>query len=184
MHVHPAALVPDVGHFEEIAVQSGILQGSLKSRFMGSGRTRGDHHPVEVMLNYFLFDFLLGILGAGIQIVLSINHMIQSAGIIPHDGDIYNSPDIYPTVADKYPDPGFLLTYIPFFRVFLNSGQSPSGGCKQGRDTSCCPTGLHHRLRDIFRARKSSAGKNPWFGGLQRGKRAGGTEVIPVQVDP
>jgi hypothetical protein len=59
MHVHPAALISNVGHLKETLVETGFPQGLLKKRLMGAGAAGGYHDPVEVVfpdevLNVFL----------------------------------------------------------------------------------------------------------------------------------
>jgi hypothetical protein len=61
----PGALVPDVGHLQEVLIEAAAPEGLLEEGLMGPGRTSGDNDPVQFLfLNHFL-QLLLGVLGAG-----------------------------------------------------------------------------------------------------------------------
>jgi hypothetical protein len=60
MHMHPAALIPNVGHLKEALVEAGFPQGLLKEWLMGTGAAGGYHYPVEaVFFNKVLNVFLV-----------------------------------------------------------------------------------------------------------------------------
>ena len=68
MYMHPRTLVADIGHFKQGTIQSGLAQGSLKERFMGT-RSAGRHHqPVQLVLLNGLGQHPLRVLGTGIHV--------------------------------------------------------------------------------------------------------------------
>ena len=50
LHVHPGALIADVGHLEEVLVETRLADRLLEQRLVGPRRAGGDDHPVEAML--------------------------------------------------------------------------------------------------------------------------------------
>jgi hypothetical protein len=82
VHVHPGILVADIGHLEEVFVQASLADGLLEERFMGARRAGGHHHPVDIFSSDHLFHFVLGVLGAGEQVVLYVHHVGQRCGHI------------------------------------------------------------------------------------------------------
>ncbi len=123
--MHPGALIPDIGHFEEILVETYLPNGLLKQRLVGAGRAGGNHYPVQIVFLHSLLYLLLGILGAGIEVLLHIDHILQPLGEFPYPRHIYDAADVDPAMADEDPDTGFLLRYILLGRVFLFPDEGP-----------------------------------------------------------
>jgi hypothetical protein len=71
------------------------------------------------MLFYGVLYLLLGVLRAGIEVFLGIDHMGKGLGILSYGGDVNDPGDIRPATADKYSHTGFLSAYIDLWRVFL-----------------------------------------------------------------
>ena len=73
---------------------------------MGLGRTGGNHNAVEVFLADHLGNGLLGIRGAGKQIISDIFHIGKGSGEITYLRDINHPRDIDATLTDEYTDAG------------------------------------------------------------------------------
>ncbi len=91
---------------------------------MGFGAAGRHHHPVELVLLDDLFHLILGILRAGKQILLGMDHVGQGFGIFGYPFDIHHAGDVHPAVTDENPYPGVLITDVDFFRDFHAAGQS------------------------------------------------------------
>ncbi len=55
--VDPGTLVPDVGQFEQVGIQSRLAQGFAEKGLVGPRGAGGDHHPVQPVLLDPLLDF-------------------------------------------------------------------------------------------------------------------------------
>jgi hypothetical protein len=71
--VDPGALIADIGHFEEIAVEPCLANGVLEEGLMRPWGAGSDEHPVQSMLFDDLLHLLLSILGAGIEVILHVD---------------------------------------------------------------------------------------------------------------
>ena len=82
--MHPGKLVADIGHLKEAFVQPGCPQCLPEKRFMGPGRTCGNHHSIEIFLQYAPADQVLGVLGTGKKGLLHKNDVRKRLGIPRH----------------------------------------------------------------------------------------------------
>ncbi len=73
VHMHPATLVSNVRHLEKVDVESGFSNGFSEKRFMGSWGARRHNYTVKIVLLYLLYNPLLRVFRACIQVVLSIS---------------------------------------------------------------------------------------------------------------
>ena len=71
----PGILIPNIGHFEEVSVQAACLEGFHEHGFVGFGTTRSHDHPVQIVLYNSFLDDILGILGAGKQVIIRKNNI-------------------------------------------------------------------------------------------------------------
>ena len=177
-HVHPGALVADVGHLEEVLVETRLPDRLLEQGLVGPRRAGGDDHPVQAVLLDRLLDLLLGILRAGVEIFVHVHHVGKRAGVLLHAGDVDDPADVDPAVADEDADPGRLPRHVAFGRVLLRPGERPArlreeGGCRFRRRA-----GLDDRFRDVLRALKDAAGENAFPRGGERRKPVGPAEPI------
>ncbi len=153
-------MIPNIGHFEEEFVQLALPEGLLKQGLVGPGRTRGNHDPVEPM---FLDGFpypLLGILRAGVEVLIGEHHAGEGTGVLHHLGDVHEAADIDPTVADEDADAWLPISDIQLLRVLLLHGQGTPGLRDNPRGERHSPTGLSHRLGNILRTLKGATGIN------------------------
>jgi len=65
VHVHPGALLTDVGHLQHIGIQARLADSPAEGGLMEAGRAGRHHHPVQFVLGYVLLDLLLADVGAG-----------------------------------------------------------------------------------------------------------------------
>jgi hypothetical protein len=117
--MNPGALIPDVGHFEEIAIETCLTNRVLEEGFMGSGRTRGNDDAVQPMFFDLLLHQFLGILRTGVEVILHMDDARQCSGIFGHCRDVHHSPDIDPAMADKDPNTRPFIIHVLFRNVFL-----------------------------------------------------------------
>jgi hypothetical protein len=101
VHVYPGVLVADIGHFEQVLVQAGIPDGLLEQGFVGARGAGGHHHAVDAFFLDDRFHVVLGVLTAGEQVVLHVDHVGQIAGIIPDRRHIGDAADVDAAVADE-----------------------------------------------------------------------------------
>ncbi|VVB71795.1 Uncharacterised protein [uncultured archaeon] len=64
VHVHPGALLPDVGHLQHVGIEASLRYGAAKGGLVQSRRACGDHNPVKLVFGYILLDLLLADVGA------------------------------------------------------------------------------------------------------------------------
>ena len=125
--VHPGAVLADIGHLEEIAVQAGPFTGIAEGQLVHVRRAGRHHHPGQAFgLNVF-FDHLLPGIGAHKFIGRSngdIGLIFQRSGDIFHP---YVLGNIDAAMADIDPD-FLLLTHwvTPAIVKFAESGRQLS----------------------------------------------------------
>ena len=165
--MYPGALVADIGHLEHVGVKPGGPQAVLEKGCVGEGRTTGHHHPVEVVLDDPFGDGLDRILGAGVQVILSVDYIRQAGGVMGDGRHIQEPADIRAAVADKYPDAGGFCPNISSRGVFLEMGGMTSGNRPASRHWQQRPRWPRPPIRGCpwvlgkGRWRRSPAG---WFG--------------------
>ncbi len=119
IHMNPRALIPDIGHLEEIFIESYLSNSLLEQRFVGAGRAGGHHDAVQMVLLHRLFDLLLGILRAGVEVFLHVDNIFQFLGEFLYLRDIDYATNVDPTMADEDPNVGLLPRNIPLGGIFL-----------------------------------------------------------------
>ena len=114
--MHPGALVADVGHLEEILVEAGVAQHILEDGLVGGGAAGRHHHPVQVVLLDHLDHLVLGVFGAGKEIVLGVSDIGNDRAYSTMAGTSATPPILMPQLQTKTPTRGG------------SSGTSCSGG--------------------------------------------------------
>src|SRR5208283_2501512 len=159
--VDPGILVADIGHLKEVFVQTAVFESLLEKRLMGPGRTGRYDDPVEPVLFYDLLHFLLAVLGAGEEVVGSVDHIRKSCGVLCNVLNIHHRGDVYAAVANKDADPGLLLRGVLLDRDFLYSNlRTPCRGKVDCRRASR-RAGFHYGLRNVFGALEQPANVHP-----------------------
>ena len=98
--VHPAALLADVGHLEEVGVDAGLLQRLAEGRLVHPRAAGGDHDPVQPVLLDVLDDHLLAGVGAHVLVGPRHGDAGQGGGGL-HDGvAVDDLGDVGAAVAD------------------------------------------------------------------------------------
>jgi hypothetical protein len=76
-------------------------------------RSTGSHHyAVDPVFQDSLFNFLLAGIGTGIAIPHRDGHIRQCLSVFPDLFSIHRTGDIQSAVADKHPDPDFLINHV------------------------------------------------------------------------
>ena len=70
-------------------------QSFLKEGFVGSGRAGGNHYPVEILLFDNVYQLGLGVCGTREKILLGINHVGKSFGVICYFRNTYHAADVH-----------------------------------------------------------------------------------------
>ena len=183
MFVHPRVLVADVCHFEKIFVEPGVDQGFLKQGFMGFRRAGGHDNPIQSVFRDDPAHGLLGILGAGIEVIGHILHVGQTGRIIPDRFHIHHSGDIDAAFTDKDAHPRAFSRDIGFGYRFLGPCQRISRRTQYLAGRGRGRTGVDHGLGNIFGPLKGAAGIHPVHGGGHRIERSRFTEIALRQFD-
>jgi len=72
--VHPGTLIANIGHLEEVFVDTHIGHSLLKESLMGQGAARSDDHTVQPLLLDDLAHLLLRVLGAAEEVILHVDY--------------------------------------------------------------------------------------------------------------
>ncbi len=107
--VDPGAMLPDIGHIEEILIDARFPKGVPEQRFKGPGGAGGDHHPIEPFFLGQVRYFLGGIGGAGKQLFLGVDHIGQGQSVFDRGRNIDDLPILAPQWQTKTPTLGSSL---------------------------------------------------------------------------
>jgi hypothetical protein len=110
----PGTLIPDIGHFEKVFIQSGFTQTFLKKGLMGPGGTGSHNSPIKPLFPDDLLHRFLTVGGTGEEVVIGMGHSGQGAGIFRGCIYIHHPGNIDPAMTDKDPDLVFFLIHFPF----------------------------------------------------------------------
>ena len=182
LHMHPGALIADVGHLEEVLVEARLPDRLLEQGLVGARRTGGNHHAVESVLVDRLLHLFLGILRAGVEVLIHVHHAGKRSGVLCYAGNIDDPADIDPAVADEDADPGRLPRHVAFGRVLLRPGERPARLREKSRCRFRRRAGLDDRFRDVLGALKHAAGENAFTRGGERRKPIGPAEPVVSQA--
>jgi hypothetical protein len=97
-------LIPNIDHLEKIRIESGLLTGTSKKRFMGSGRTGRHHNPVEVLLLNPFLDFVDTSFGTRIKVSLHKRNIGKGLSIICQCFHVQVPGDIGSAMANEHAD--------------------------------------------------------------------------------
>ena len=181
MHVHPGALVADVGHLKQVGIETGLGQRVAEQRLVGSRGARGYHHPIQIMFGDLLLDPILSIVGAGIKIVLRIHDVGQRLRIFHDVRDVDHAGDIGPAVADKDSDARLFSRHLSFGRIDLGSDQRATGFPQEREHLGGGRRGLHNSFRNVFGLGKRSGHKDSFARRFCRPERGSLAEVERIQ---
>jgi len=159
--MNPGIVVANVGHFNQIFVQSCTDQRFLKKFFVGARRAGCNYNPVQVFFSNDLRYLVLCILAAGKQVFFHIGDTGQGFRIFHHFRYTNNAADINTAVAHKHTDSRH-STYHVFFRGNVEVlGAGVSGRCQLLGRRAGRGAGFHHGLGNILGSGKRAAGVNP-----------------------
>ena len=105
VQVHPAAVLPDVGHFEQVGVQPRLDAGGSEGGLVQPGGAGGHDHPIELVLPDVGLDLLLARIRTGVHRVRGQHHIVQGSGISRNILAIEGPVDVQAAVADVDPYP-------------------------------------------------------------------------------
>jgi len=178
----PWILIANIGHFKEIFVKPGGTEGIHKDAFMGFGCAGSNDNAVELMFFYQFLHLLLGILGAGKQVLSWINHIRQRFGIFLNFSDIYHTRNVYSAIAHKNTYPRIFGGYIYFLRQFHGFCQRIAGS---GKVTSCqagCRACFDDRTWNILGLLEYTAGIYTGSGCFNWFKRVRHCKIVLIQI--
>ncbi len=163
LYVDPGTLVPDIGHLEEILVQTGISDERSEKGLVGPRGARSHHNPVQAVFFDGLLDLFLGILGTGKEVFLGMDDLRQACSVAAHLRHVHDTADIDAAVADENADAGCLSGYILFRRERLQGEVLPSRIVKERCGLRGCRASINDGFGDIFRRFAGAAGVNASF---------------------
>ena len=102
--VDPAVLVTDIGHFEEVFVQSGLLHRRAEDRLMGPRRTGGDNHPIHDSVTNILLHHLLPRIRTHEQILARNHHVRERFREISYCRNVDDAGNIGTAMTDVHTD--------------------------------------------------------------------------------
>jgi hypothetical protein len=111
--VDPRALVADVGHLQEVLVQPGGLQRFPEERLVRPGCAGGDNDPVQPVLVDEAAQAALGVLGAGEEGVVHMDHVRKGLGRLGNGAHVDHPGDVDPAGADEDADARRLPEHVP-----------------------------------------------------------------------
>ena len=140
----PRALIADVGHREQVGIESRVAQGFLEENLVRARRTRSHHQAVQLVLADHVLDVLLVGIRAGVQARLGVRHARHLARTFRHLIHVHHGRDVVAAVADEHAHARLLVGDIAFPGVLLPLDQVASHGREafhgQGRGAG----GLRH----------------------------------------
>ena len=184
VHVHPRALVADVGHLEQVRVQPRLADSLLEQRLVGTRRARGDDHPVQAVCFDFLLDPLLGVLRAGVEVALHVCYVGQRPDVVHHLRHVHHPADVEPAETDEHPDAWWLAPDVALRWVLLLLHQGAPGRGQQPADRRRRTAGLHHCLWDVLGRGERPADEDARPRGGQRRQGISLAEAVAIQLDP
>ena len=150
---------------------------------MGFRGARRHHHPAQLFLLDDLGDGLLGVLGAGVEVVRGEFDVRQRFRIFGHRGHIHDTGDVDPAAADEDPDARALVDHIGFGHEFSDLGHGVAGGAEDFAGGGGRRTGVDDRLGDVLGALEGTADKDPFLGGRHRVEGARPAEAPLAELD-
>ncbi|GAH46854.1 unnamed protein product, partial [marine sediment metagenome] len=90
----PGTLVSDIDHFKEIRVHPRLPANRPEKRLVGTGRTGGNHNPIQVVLLDPLLDFFETRVCTSVKIPRGIHDVGQRRGIFSQSLYIQAARDI------------------------------------------------------------------------------------------
>ena len=183
-HVNPRALVADVGHLEEIGVQTGFSHCLPKNGFVGSGGAGSYDDAVQVVLEDNVAHVILRVLRTGVEVVLGVGDVGQLPGVLRNVGHVYDPADVDPAMADKNADPGLLPADIPFRRIRADLGEGVPDLRQKLQSPRRRAAGLRDCLGDILRAGGRAAHQDAGARGFERPHGVGPNETVGIEPDP
>ena len=168
VHVHPGVLVPDVGHIEEVGVEAHLLDGLLEHGHVGPGGAGGHHHPVQVVLLDGVQDLVLGVGGAGEEVLVREDHAGQGGGVFRQFRHVDDPADVDAAVADKDAHPGGLAGHVDLRRQLPHLDGGAPGRSQEFARGRGRGRGLHHRLGDVLGGLEDAADIDAALVGVHR----------------
>jgi hypothetical protein len=178
--VDPRALVPDVRQVEEVLVEPRLADGAPEEGLVGAGGARGDDHPVEVVLPDALLDQFLGVGGAGVHVVLGVDHSWEAPGVLGDGLHVHHASYVGAAVADEDADAGLGALHVQLLRQVVPQLHPRPAPQMDRRGPGRRAGGLGHRLGDVLGTREGAADEDAWPRGGHGVARVGGGKSVPV----
>ncbi len=103
--VDPGAVLPDVGHLEEVGVEAAVLAAAPEGHLVHVGRAGGHDHPVELLVLDGLLDGGLTRLGARVHGVVGVHDVLEGQRPFGESSHIDGAGDVGAAMADEDADP-------------------------------------------------------------------------------
>ena len=181
--VHPGALIANVGHLQQIGVETGIAQRIAEDRFVGSRRAGGDDDAIQAILVDPPLDLLLVVVSAGIDAVLGEGHVGEVAGVLDDGIHRDDGGDVAATVADEHADARRLIRDVVFGWIVL--APDPRIPCwrQQCHGAGGCGACLHHGVGDVLGFLEGTADEDARPRSIERAELTRVCEAPLVQFD-
>ncbi len=166
--MHPGALIPDIGHFEEVWIEPCFAERVPKERFVRPRRAGGDHNAIQVVFPYPLFHQFLSVVRARVQTAFRVNHIRECLRKLDQHLHVDYGRDIRPAVAYEDPNSCIFARYVCLRGVFLRDDQAELFVLQPPKNLRCGGGGLHDRLGDVLRLRERASHVDPIPTGFDR----------------
>jgi hypothetical protein len=158
--VDPGALFPYIRHVQKVWIEPRLSERFAKRLLVIFRSAGGNHNTVQPVLYDRFGDFPESIGGAGHNLIFTIDDILECRSVCHQRGNIGNSRDICPAVADENSYPRLLSSDGYLARiVFCLSQRSPLAG-EQLRSGRSRAAGRTDRIRYVHRAGKRCGGKD------------------------
>ncbi len=181
--MHPGALVPDVGHFEQIRVQTRFPQGFAEQRLVRSRGAGGDHDAIEPVFMDHVLDVGQAGVGTGEHGVGRQNHVRLMLDAFDHRLDVHDRADVHAAVTDKDAEPRFFIGNVMLGGITLLGYQRVACRRQQFHGHGRRGAGLGDGLGNVLGFRRRAADEYAGPGGGQRQEPVGVAEAELVELD-
>ena len=107
------------------------------------------------------FDLLLGIRGAGVEVLGGKRHVGKGLGVGDHLGHVDHRADVDPAVTNEHADARRLGEYVALQRQMLYLDLGVAGLAQESLNDPCGARGLGYAFRDVLGRRRSPGNEHP-----------------------
>ncbi|OPY08641.1 MAG: hypothetical protein A4E66_01834 [Syntrophus sp. PtaB.Bin001] len=155
--MNPGVVLPDIGHFIVVLVDSSFPDGVPEQHFQSSGGAGRDNHAVESQFSGLVGNFLGGVRRTGKQLLLGIDHVRKRKGVFHNLGNIDYPTDVGPAVTHEHADLRLFRRDIPFFGIDSFCGKFSTPVVQKLADLGASAAGAENGLRNVQRTLETAA---------------------------